>query len=210
MPDAPTIYANTLMALSLRRPGILQVTLGTAGFSGEDVEVAVKLAVPEDTAVEIVEALVEGLQAAAEEDEDDDEAPEPYEASVGDVATAGLLATTLATAMGDALDLLAARPDFLERLTEIEDRAVLTTRNSVSEGVSVDDEAKAVRDTVAVLQSLFAQWRKDHVPPAPPEGGEPKDSGPEDSGPKDSGPKDSGPKDSGPKNPEPEDPEPQT
>lgn len=167
MPDAPTIYANTLMALSLRRPGILQVTLGTAGFSGEDVEVAVRLAVPEDTAVEIVEALVEGLQAAAEEDEDD-EAPEPYEASVGDVATAGLLATTLATAMGDALDLLAARPDFLERLTEIEERAVLTTRNSVSEGVSVDDEAKAVRDTVAVLQSLFAQWRKDHVPSAPP------------------------------------------
>jgi len=169
MPDAPTIYANTLMALSLRRPGILQVTLGTAGFSGEDVEVAVRLAVPEDTAVEIVEALVEGLQAAAEADEDeDDEVPEPYEASVGDVATAGLLATTLATAMGDALDLLAARPDFLERLTEIEERAVLTTRNSVSEGVSVDDEAKAVRDTVAVLQSLFAQWRKDHVPPAPP------------------------------------------
>jgi len=168
MSDAPTIYANTLMALSLRRPGILQVTLGTAGFSGEDVEVAVRLAVPEDTAVEIVEALVEGLQAAADEDEEDDETPEPYEASVGDVATAGLLATTLATAMGDALDLLAARPDFLERLTEIEERAVLTTRNSVSEGVSVDDEAKAVRDTVAVLQSLFAQWRKDHVPPAPP------------------------------------------
>jgi hypothetical protein len=84
--------------------------------------------------------------------------------------------------MGDALDLLAARPDFLERLTEIEERAVLTTRNSVSEGVSVDDEAKAVRDTVAVLQSLFAQWRKDHVPPGappasdapPPEDGEPK------------------------------------
>ncbi|TGD95668.1 hypothetical protein [Methylobacterium nonmethylotrophicum] len=173
MPDAPTIYANALMALSLRRPGILQVTLGTAGFSGEDIEVAVRLAVPEDTAVELVEALVEGLQAAAEEDEDD-EAPEPYEASVGDVATAGLLATTLATAMGDALDLLAARPDFLERLAEIEERAVLTTRNSVSEGVSVEDEAKAVRDTVAVLQSLFAQWRKDHVPPAspPPEGPE--------------------------------------
>ncbi|MFH6785827.1 MULTISPECIES: hypothetical protein [Methylobacterium] len=168
MSDAPTIYANTLMALSLRRPGILQVTLGTAGFSGDDVEVAVRLAVPEDTAVEIVEALVEGLQAAADEDEEDDETPEPYEASVGDVATAGLLATTLATAMGDALDLLASRPDFLERLTEIEERAVLTTRNSVSEGVSVDDEAKAVRDTVAVLRSLFAQWRKDHVPPAPP------------------------------------------
>jgi hypothetical protein len=72
MPDAPTIYANTLMALSLRRPGILQVTLGTAGFSGEDIEVALRLAVPEDTAVEIVEALVEGLQAAAEEDEDDE------------------------------------------------------------------------------------------------------------------------------------------
>ncbi|KMO33140.1 hypothetical protein VQ02_21540 [Methylobacterium variabile] len=186
MPDAPTIYANTLMALSLRRPGILQVTLGTAGFSGEDIEVAVRLAVPEDTAVEIVEALVEGLQAAAEEDEDDDEAPEPYEASVGDVATAGLLATTLATAMGDALDLLASRPDFLERLTEIEERAVLTTRNSVSEGVSVDDEAKAVRDTVAVLQSLFAQWRKDHVPPAPPppEPPPPAPQPPEDEAPK--------------------------
>ncbi|WP_288588148.1 hypothetical protein [uncultured Methylobacterium sp.] len=187
MPDAPTIYANTLMALSLRRPGILQVTLGTAGFSGDDVEVAVRLAVPEDTAVEIVEALVEGLQAAAEADEDeDDEVPEPYEASVGDVATAGLLATTLATAMGDALDLLAARPDFLERLTEIEDRAVLTTRNSVSEGVSVDDEAKAVRDTVAVLQSLFAQWRKDHVPPAP---DAPPDSPAPDSPPQDDTPK---------------------
>ncbi len=186
MSDAPTIYANTLMALSLRRPRILQVTLGTAGFSGEDIEVSVRLAVPEDTAVEIVEALVEGLQAAAEEDEDDDEAPEPYEASVGDVATAGLLATTLATAMGDALDLLASRPDFLERLTEIEERAVLTTRNSVSEGVSVDDEAKAVRDTVAVLQSLFAQWRKDHVPPAPPppEPPPPAPQPPEDEAPK--------------------------
>ncbi|BCM84903.1 hypothetical protein NS230_27700 [Methylobacterium indicum] len=192
MPDAPTIYANTLMALSLRRPGILQVTLGTAGFSGEDVEVAVRLAVPEDTAVEIVEALVEGLQAAAEADEDeDDEVPEPYEASVGDVATAGLLATTLATAMGDALDLLAARPDFLERLTEIEERAVLTTRNSVSEGVSVDDEAKAVRDTVAVLQSLFAQWRKDHVPPAPPapDTPPPPDAPPPDAPPEDEAPK---------------------
>ncbi|WP_279359206.1 hypothetical protein [Methylobacterium indicum] len=192
MPDAPTIYANTLMALSLRRPGILQVTLGTAGFSGEDVEVAVRLAVPEDTAVEIVEALVEGLQAAAEADEDeDDEVPEPYEASVGDVATAGLLATTLATAMGDALDLLAARPDFLERLTEIEERAVLTTRNSVSEGVSVDDEAKAVRDTVAVLQSLFAQWRKDHVPPAPPapDTPPPPDAPPPDTPPEDEAPK---------------------
>ncbi|MGE7414677.1 hypothetical protein [Methylobacterium tarhaniae] len=182
MPDAPTIYANTLMALSLRRPGILQVTLGTAGFSGDEVETAVRLAVPEDTAVEIVEALVEGLQAAAEEDEDD-EAPEPYEASVGDVATAGLLATTLATAMGDALDLLASRPDFLERLTEIEERAVLTTRNSVSEGVSVDDEAKAVRDTVAVLQSLFAQWRKDHVPPTPPAGDPTPPDSPADDGP---------------------------
>lgn len=202
MPDAPTIYANTLMALSLRRPGILQVTLGTAGFSGEDVEVAVKLAVPEDTAVEIVEALVEGLQAAAEEDADDDEAPEPYEASVGDVATAGLLATTLATAMGDALDLLAARPDFLERLTEIEERAVLTTRNSVSEGVSVDDEAKAVRDTVAVLQSLFAQWRKDHVPPAPP-AEEPPPAG-------DGGPRDPGSEDPKSADHRPEDPEPKT
>lgn len=196
MPDAPTIYANTLMALSLRRPGILQVTLGTAGFSGEDIEVALRLAVPEDTAVELVEALVEGLQAAADEDDDDDEAPEPYEASVGDVATAGLLATTLATAMGDALDLLAARPDFLERLTEIEERAVLTTRNSVSEGVSVDDEAKAVRDTVAVLQSLFAQWRKDHVPPAPPAGDAPPSAPPSDgSPPDDSAPDDSAPDD---------------
>lgn len=187
MSDAPIIYANTLMALSLRRPGILQLTLGTAGFSGEDIEVALRLAVPEDTAVELVEALVEGLQAAAEEDED--EAPEPYEASVGDVATAGLLATTLATAMGDALDLLATRPDFLERLTEIEERAVLTTRNSVSEGVSVDDEAKAVRDTVAVLQSLFAQWRKDHVPPAPPPADEPPASEAPDSPPPDDAPK---------------------
>ncbi|KMO27568.1 hypothetical protein, partial [Methylobacterium aquaticum] len=121
MPDAPTIYANTLMALSLRRPGILQVTLGTAGFSGEDIEVALRLAVPEDTAVELVEALVEGLQAAA--DEDDDEAPEPYEASVGDVATAGLLATTLATAMGDALDLLAARSSISVRRSRKSGRA---------------------------------------------------------------------------------------
>lgn len=196
MPDAPIIYANTLMALSLRRPGILQVTLGTAGFSGDDVEAAVRLAVPEDTAVELVEALVEGLQAAAEEDEDD-EAPEPYEASVGDVATAGLLATTLATAMGDALDLLATRPDFLERLSEIEERAVLTTRNSVSEGVSVDDEAKAVRDTVAVLQSLFAQWRKDHVPPAPPPSPEappPESPSPESPSPESPSPEDGEPK----------------
>ena len=53
------------------------------------------------------------------------------------------------------------------RLGEIEERALLTTRNSVSEGVSVEDEAKAVRDTVSVLQSLFAQWRTDHAPPAP-------------------------------------------
>jgi hypothetical protein len=87
--------------------------------------------------------------------------------------------------MGDALDLLAARPDFLERLTEIEERAVLTTRNSVSEGVSVDDEAKAVRDTVAVLQSLFAQWRKDHVPPAPPAGDAPPPAPPSDGSPPD-------------------------
>lgn len=166
--DAPTIYANALMALSLRRPGILQVTLGTAGFTGEEPEPAVRLALPDDTVVELVEALVEGLQAAAEaETEDDEEESEPYEASVGDVATAGLLATTLATAMGDALSLLAERPDFLDRLGEIEERALLTTRNSVSEGVSVEDEAKAVRDTVSVLQSLFAQWRTDHAPPAP-------------------------------------------
>ncbi|GJE04669.1 hypothetical protein [Methylobacterium isbiliense] len=167
--DAPTIYANALMALSLRRPGILQVTLGTAGFTGEEPEPAVRLALPDDTVVELVEALVEGLQAAAdaETEEDDEETPEPYEASVGDVATAGLLATTLATAMGDALSLLAERPDFLDRLSEIEERALLTTRNSVSEGVSVEDEAKAVRDTVSVLQSLFAQWRADHAPPAP-------------------------------------------
>ncbi|WP_407528218.1 hypothetical protein [Methylobacterium oryzisoli] len=165
--DAPTIYANALMALSLRRPGILQVTLGIAGFTGEEPEPAVRLALPDDTVVELVEALVEGLQAAAEaESEDDEEETEPYEASVGDVATAGLLATTLATAMGDALSLLAERPDFLDRLGEIEERALLTTRNSVSEGVSVEDEAKAVRDTVSVLQSLFAQWRADHAPPA--------------------------------------------
>lgn len=165
--DAPTIYANALMALSLRRPGILQVTLGIAGFTGEEPEPAVRLALPDDTVVELVEALVEGLQAAAEaETEDDEEETEPYEASVGDVATAGLLATTLATAMGDALSLLAERPDFLDRLGEIEERALLTTRNSVSEGVSVEDEAKAVRDTVSVLQSLFAQWRADHAPPA--------------------------------------------
>ncbi len=199
MPDAPTIYANTLMALSLRRPGILQVTLGTAGFSGDEIDVALRLAVPEDTAVELVEALVEGLQAAAEEDEDEDETPEPYEASVGDVATAGLLATTLATAMGDALDLLASRPDFLERLGEIEARAVLTTRNSVSEGVSVDDEAKAVRDTVAVLQSLFAQWRKDHVPPATPGPDSPPGSPAPDSPAPDSPAPDSSPGDDVPK-----------
>ncbi|GJD48032.1 hypothetical protein OPKNFCMD_0747 [Methylobacterium crusticola] len=178
--DAPTIYANALLALSLRRPGILQVTLGTAGFSGDEAEIAVRLALPEDTAVELIEALVEGLQAAAEADEgdeDDDAMPEPYEASVGDVVTAGLLATTLATAMGDALTLVAERPDFLERLGEIEARALLATRNSVSEGVSVDDEAKAVRDTVAVLGSLFAQWRAEHgTPPAPEAGEEGKDA----------------------------------
>ncbi|WP_298961542.1 hypothetical protein [uncultured Methylobacterium sp.] len=168
--DAPTIYANALMGLSLRRPGILQVTLGTAGFEAAEPEIALRLAVPDDTAAELLEALVEGLQAAAEAEaeESDEELDEPYEASVGDVATAGLLATTLATAMGDALSLLAERPDYLERLAEIEERALLATRNSVSEGVSVEDEAKAVRDTVAVLQSLFAQWRTDHGPPPPP------------------------------------------
>ncbi|ACL60340.1 hypothetical protein [Methylobacterium nodulans] len=172
--DAPTFYANALLGLSLRRPGILQLTLGAAGFISEEPEPVVRLALPEDTVVELVEALVEGLQAAAEADDEDEEAPEPYEASVGDVATAGLLATTLATAMGDCLSLLAERPDFPERLAEIEERALLATRNSVSEGVSVEDEAKAVRDTVAVLQSLFTQWRTDHVPPppdAPPDGG---------------------------------------
>ncbi|MEH3148189.1 MAG: hypothetical protein PGN34_23305 [Methylobacterium frigidaeris] len=174
--DAPTIYANALMGLSLRRPGILQVTLGTAGFESAEPEVALRLAVPDDTAAELLEALVEGLQAAAEAEaeESDEELDEPYEASVGDVATAGLLATTLATAMGDALSLLAERPDYLERLAEIEERALLATRNSVSEGVSVEDEAKAVRDTVAVLQSLFAQWRADHGSPPAPEPGAPE------------------------------------
>jgi hypothetical protein len=180
--DVPTIYANAVMGLSLRRPGILQLTLGAAGFTAEEPEPVARLALPDDTVAELVEALVDGLQAAAEADEEDEDAPEPYEASVGDVATAGLLATTLATAMGDCLSLLAERPDFAERLAEIEARAVLTTRNSVSEGVSVEDEAKAVRDTVAVLQSLFAQWRTDHAPPPPPEPEAPK--GPEPDAPK--------------------------
>ncbi|WP_018262882.1 hypothetical protein [Methylobacterium sp. WSM2598] len=179
--DVPTIYANAVLGLSLRRPGILQLTLGAAGFAAEEADAVVRLALPDDTVVELVDALVEGLQAAAESDEEDEEGPEPYEASVGDVATAGLLATTLATAMGDALSLLSERPDFAERLNEIEERALLTTRNSVSEGVSVEDEAKAVRDTVAVLQSLFAQWRSEHGPPSdpPPPETPPPDSPPE-------------------------------
>ncbi|MGY2048755.1 hypothetical protein [Methylobacterium sp. JK268] len=175
MADAPTLYANAVLGLSLRRPGILQLTLGAAGFAGEEPDPVVRLALPDDTVVELVDALVEGLKAAAEaeEEDEDDEAPEPYEASVGDVATAGLLATSLAAAMSDALSLLAERPDFTERLAEIEARAVLATRNSVSEGVSVEDEAKAVRDTVSVLQSLFAQWRAENGPPPspPPEAG---------------------------------------